>query len=136
MLAGFIGDYFRVIPFLGVLMLIAGGLLALLPSLPATAGVMVLFPMVLLIGVFTYGVRGIFWATLDECDVSASTRGLAVGLISLLAYTPDIYVPMVQSWALANWSGQQGFQIYYGLFGASSLLGFVAARQLTRLNKA
>ena len=135
-LAGFIGDYFRVIPFLGVLMLIAGGLLALLPSLPATAGVMVLFPMVLLIGVFTYGVRGIFWATLDECDVSASTRGLAVGLISLLAYTPDIYVPMVQSWALANWSGQQGFQIYYGLFGASSLLGFVAARQLTRLNKA
>ena len=135
-LAGFIGDYFRVIPFLGVLMLIAGGLLALLPSLPATAGVMVLFPMVLLIGVFTYGVRGIFWATLDECDVSASTRGLAVGLISLLAYTPDIYVPMVQSWALANWSGQQGFQIYYGLFGASSLFGFVAARQLTRLNKA
>jgi hypothetical protein len=135
-LAGFIGDYFRVIPFLGVLMLIAGGLLALLPSLPATAGVMVLFPMVLLIGLFTYGVRGIFWATLDECDVSASTRGLAVGLISLLAYTPDIYVPMVQSWALANWSGQQGFQIYYGLFGASSLLGFVAARQLTRLNKA
>tara|TARA_B100000214_G_scaffold241113_1_gene176577 strand:- start:1145 stop:2398 length:1254 start_codon:yes stop_codon:yes gene_type:complete len=134
-LAGFIGDYFKVIPFLGVLMLIAGGLLALLPSLPATVGVMVLFPMVLLIGLFTYGVRGIFWATLDECDVSASTRGLAVGLISLLAYTPDIYVPMVQSWALANWSGQQGFQIYYGLFGASSLVGFVAARRLTRLGK-
>ena len=117
-------------------MLIAGGLLALLPSLPATISVIILFPMVLLIGLFTYGVRGIFWATLDECDVSASTRGLAVGLISLLAYTPDIYVPMVQSWALANWSGQQGFQIYNGLFGASSLLGFVAARQLTRLGKA
>ena len=116
-------------------MLIAGGLLALLPSLPATVGVMVLFPMVLLIALFTYGVRGIFWATLDECDVSASTRGLAVGLISLLAYTPDIYVPMVQSWALANWSGQQGFQVYYGLFGASSLVGFVAARRLTRLGK-
>ena len=42
-LAGFIGDYFRVIPFLGVLMLIAGGLLALLPSLPVTISVMVLF---------------------------------------------------------------------------------------------
>jgi hypothetical protein len=132
-LAGFIGDYFKVIPFLGILMLIAGGLLALLPSLPATVGAMVLFPMVLLIALFTYGVRGIFWATLDECDVSASTRGLAVGLISLLAYTPDIYVPMVQSWALANWSGQQGFQVYYGLFGASSLVGVIAARRLTRL---
>ncbi len=134
-LAGFIGDYFRVIPFLGVLMLIAGGLLALLPLLPATIGATVLFPMVLLIGLFTYGVRGIFWATLDECDVSASTRGLAVGIISLLAYTPDIYVPMVQSWALAKWGGQQGFQIYYGLFGASSLLGFFAARRLIRLGK-
>ena len=58
-----------------------------------------------------------------------------MGLISLLAYTPDIYVPMVQSWALANWSGQQGFQVYYGLFGASSLVGFVAARRLTRLGE-
>ena len=91
--------------------------------------------MVLLIALFTYGERCIFWATSEESDVSATTRGLAVGLISLLAYTPDIYVPMVQSWALANWSGQQGFQVYYGLFGASSLVGFVAARRLTRLGK-
>ena len=42
---------------------------------------------------------GIYWATLDDCDVSAGTRGLAVGVISLLAYTPDIYVPVVQSGA-------------------------------------
>ena len=134
-LAGFIGDYFKVIPFLGILMVIAGGLLTLLPSLPATVSVTLLFPMVLLIGLFTYGVRGIFWATLDECDVAPSTRGLAVGLISVLAYTPDIYVPVVQSWALANWGNQLGFQIYYGLFGASSLVGFVAARRLTSLEK-
>ena len=44
--------------------------------------------MVLLIGLFTYGVRGIFWATLDECDVSASTRGLGGGHHQLAGLHP------------------------------------------------
>ena len=77
-----------VIPFLGILMLIAGGLLALLPALPAAVGVLVLFPMVLLIALFTYGVRGIFWPRLMSA-MSASTRGLAVGLITC-SRTPRI----------------------------------------------
>ena len=97
-LAGFIGDYFHVVKFLAVLMLLSGAALASLPLLPATTAVAILFPMVMLIGVLSYGVRGIFWATLDSCNVSASTRGLAVGMISLIAYTPDIYVHVVQSW--------------------------------------
>ena len=90
---------------------------------------------VMLIGVLSYGVRGIFWATLDSCNVSASTRGLAVGMISLIAYTPDIYVPVVQSWCMERWSGQTGYQVYYALFGASSIVGFFAAHRLSALSR-
>ena len=66
--------------------------------------------MVMLIGVLSYGIRGIYWATLDDCDVSAGTRGLAVGVISLLAYTPDIYVPVVQSWCMETWPDKQAIR--------------------------
>ena len=134
-LAGFIGDYFHVVKFLAVLMLLSGAALASLPLLPATTAVAILFPMVMLIGVLSYGVRGIFWATLDSCNVSASTRGLAVGMISLIAYTPDIYVPVVQSWCMERWSGQTGYQVYYALFGASSIVGFFAAHRLSALSR-
>ena len=133
LLAGFIGDYFHVVRFLAFLMLAGGATLAVLPLLPTTTAVIVLFPLVMLIGVFSYGVRGIYWATLDDCDVSASTRGLAVGVISLLAYTPDIYVPAVQSWCMETWPGQTGYQVYYAIFGASSIIGFVAAYRLSAL---
>jgi len=133
LLAGFIGDYFHVVRFLAFLMLAGGATLAVLPLLPATTAVVVLFPLVMLIGVFSYGIRGIYWATLDDCDVSASTRGLAVGVISLLAYTPDIYVPAVQSWCMETWPGQTGYQVYYAIFGASSVVGFLAARRLSTL---
>ena len=132
-LAGFIGDYFHVVRFLAILMLFSGAALVSLPLLPPTTAVAVLFPMVMLIGVLSYGVRGIFWATLDSCDVSSSTRGLAVGLISLLAYTPDIYVPVVQSWCLEHWPGQTGYQVYYAIFGATSVVGFITARRLSAL---
>jgi predicted MFS family arabinose efflux permease len=133
-LAGFIGDYFNVVKFLAVLMLLSGAALASLPLLPPTTAVAILFPMVMLIGVLSYGVRVIFWATLDSCNVSSSTRGLAVGMISLIAYTPDIYVPAVQSWCLEHWSGQAGYQVYYAIFGASSIVGFFAAHRLIVLS--
>lgn len=134
-LAGFIGDYFHVVKFLAILMLLSGAALASLPLLPPTTAVAVLFPMVMLIGVLSYGVRGIFWATLDSCNVSTSTRGLAVGMISLIAYTPDIYVPAVQSWCMERWPGQTGYQVYYAIFGASSILGFFAAHRLIVLSR-
>ena len=133
LLAGFIGDYFHVVRFLGVLMLAGGAAVIALPLLPAATGVLLLGPMVMLIGVLSYGIRGIYWATLDDCDVSAGTRGLAVGVISLLAYTPDIYVPVVQSWCMETWPGQTGYQVYYGIFGASGVVGFIAAYRLSAL---
>lgn len=132
-LAGFVGDYFQVVRFLAILMLFGGAALVALPLLSSTTAVAVLFPMVMLIGVLSYGVRGIYWATLDSCNVSTSTRGLAVGMISLLAYTPDIYVPAVQSWCMRHWPGQTGYQVYYAIFGASSIIGFLAAYRLSVL---
>jgi hypothetical protein len=86
--------------------------------------------IVLVIGFLTYAVRGIFWSTLQSCDVSNKIKGLAIGIISLLGYSPDIYLPLLEGFLLEQYPGKQGYTIYFGGIAATGLLGAVAAWQL------
>jgi len=36
---------------------------------------------------------------------------------------------------MERWSGQTGYQVYYALFGASSIVGFFAAHRLSALSR-
>jgi len=84
--AGFAGDYFNLERLLAGLLLLASVALASLVILPATAGSAALLAIVLAIGILTYAVKGIYWATLAACDISDRVKGLAIGVISLVAY--------------------------------------------------
>lgn len=134
-IAGVIGDKFHAVRFLALLLLIAAGMLAAIPLLPANASVLVLLVMILAVSLVTFGIRGIYWATLDDCNVGASTRGMAVGIISIMAYTPDIYVPMIQAWCLSLWAGKAGYIAYYGIFSATGIIGCMAALKLANLSE-
>ncbi|MFQ3190217.1 MAG: sugar phosphate permease [Paraglaciecola sp.] len=131
--AGFAGDFLDRELILGVLLVFASISLASLVMLPAGAGSAALLGIVLIIGFLTYAVRGIFWSTLESCDVSNKIKGLAIGVISLLGYSPDIYLPLLEGFLLEQYPGKKGYAIYFGSIAAMGLLGAVAAWQLRRI---
>jgi hypothetical protein len=88
--------------------------------------------MVLLVGILTYAVRGIYWATLDSCEVPDRIKGLAIGVISLVGYSPDIYLPLLNAALLERFPGREGYVIY---FVGLSLMGFVGAFAASQLRK-
>lgn len=128
--AGFAGDFFNRERVLAGLMLLATIALASLVVLPATAGAFALLAIVMSIGILTYAVRGIYWATLESCGVSNRVKGLAIGFISLLGYSPDVYLPLVNNALLARYPGKLGYLIYFSGIAAMGLLGVLAAWRL------
>ena len=128
--AGFAGDFLDRELVLGILLVFASISLASLVMLPAGLGSTALLGIVLVIGFLTYAVRGIFWSTLQSCDVSNKIKGLAIGIISLLGYSLDIYLPLLEGFLLEQYPGKQGYAIYFGGIAATGLLGAVAAWQL------
>jgi sugar phosphate permease len=128
--AGFAGDFMDRELVLGGLLVLASISLASLVVLPAGGGSAALLGIVLVIGFLTYAVRGIFWSTLQSCDVSNKIKGLAIGVISLVGYSPDIYLPLLEGFLLDQYPGKQGYTIYFGSIAAMGLLGAVAAWQL------
>ncbi len=128
--AGFAGDFLNRELILSVLLVLSSAALASLVILPAGAGSAVLLSIVLAIGFLTYAVRGIFWSTLESCEVSNKIKGLAIGVISLLGYSPDIYLPLLEGFLVEQYPGKQGYTLYFGGIAAMGLLGAMAAWQL------
>jgi len=128
--AGFAGDFLDRERVLGILLLLGSVVLAGLVVLPTTAGTILLLALVLIIGILTYAVRGIYWATLESCKVPNRIKGLAIGAISLLGYSPDIYLPLINGVLLEKFPGKLGYSIYFSGIAIAGVFGAFAAWRL------
>jgi hypothetical protein len=109
--------------------LAAVGMLGLifLPALHVTLLVVIL---AVLIGLVTYAIRGLYWAILDQCHIPARITGLAIGIISVVGYSPDVLLPLINGWLTQTFPGMLGYQIYFGYVFTVGSFGVVAALAL------
>jgi|TARA_B110000503_G_scaffold25950_1_gene40935 MFS family permease len=130
--AGFIGDWSSPEKVLSILLVLASISLSMMAFLPTTSASIVMLVVVLLIGLLTYGVRGLYWATLGGCNVPNKIKGLAIGMISMIGYFPEMYLPLISAPLLEQYPGGLGYRIYYLIISACGLLGAYAAYLLGR----
>lgn len=131
--AGFAGDFLNREKVLMYLLLASSAALACLTVLPTNSGTAILLTIVLFVGLPTYAVRGIFWSTLESCDISNHVKGLAIGVISLIGYSPDLYLPLLSGYLLTAYPEKTGYVIYFSLIAAMGVLGALAAWKLKRM---
>ena len=134
-LAGFIGDRFHPVRSLGIAILLAGFSLIALLVLPADSPYTLLYFAVAISSVFIYGVRGIYWASFNTARIEPRRAGLAIGMVSMIGYTPDIYMPLLNTYLINTYGDAVGYQLYFGSVGMTALLGGAAAFYLLSLSK-
>ena len=134
-LAGFLGDRFHPVRTLGVAILLAGFSLIALLFLPADSPYTLLYFAVATSSVVIYGVRGIYWASFNTTRVEPKRAGLAIGMVSMIGYAPDIYMPLINTFLMETYGDTVGFQLYFGGVGLTALVGGVAAFYLLSLSK-
>ncbi|KXU86744.1 MFS transporter [Caballeronia megalochromosomata] len=133
---GFLGDRFSKASVLVFALFAAAAALLVLMAAPAIGSHVLIAAIVLFIGVMTYAIRGLYWSLLDQCKVPAETMGLAIGLVSVIGYSPDAVLPLINGYLTQNYPGAHGYQLYFGYIAFMSVLGGVAALVFKhRLNK-
>jgi len=124
---GYLGDRYSKISVLIIALFLAALSLIALVAAPGISSHLVLAILVLFIGILTYAIRGLYWSLLDRCNIPVSTMGLAIGLISVLGYSPDVFLPLINGYLTQNYPGVIGYQFYFGYVAAVAALGGVAA---------
>lgn len=120
---GIIGDKFGNTKVLGICLVGSACGLLIMSFLPALGTVVFLLIIVLLIGVMTYTIRALYWAILDGCDIPIYITGLGIGLISVIGYLPDVFVPLINGYFLGTYPGSTGFVYFFTYIAAVSLIG-------------
>jgi Na+/melibiose symporter-like transporter len=77
-----------------------------------------------------YGIRGIYFALLEESAVPRSVTGTAVGVISWLGYTPDIFISPFMGYLLDRFPGASGHQLVFLTMGLFSIAGIGLLQKL------
>lgn len=131
--AGFLGDRFRNENILAISLLCASIGLLMMIALPQFNSIYFILALVLLIGVLTYAIRGLYWALLDGCDIPLQVTGLAVGVISLIAYTPDIFLPMLNGYLSERYEGLTVYHFYFGYIAVTGLFGTFGCLKLKKM---
>ncbi|KGB92332.1 MFS transporter [Burkholderia cepacia] len=120
---GFVGDRVGTLNVLCAALLLAALAFVALIVFPSFNQVVLLAGVVIFIGLLTYAVRGLYWSVLERCDVPAPIKGLAIGVISLLGYSPDVFLPLLNGWLTTEYPGMHGYQLYFGYVACMSAIG-------------
>lgn len=128
--AGFMGDKFVREKVLGLMMALGAILLLVFTFMPLGVPPIALMANVAVIGLLMYGIRGIFWSTLSRVDVRNEIKGLAIGIVSIVGYSPDIYLPKLNGYLLGAYPGREGYTIYFCIIAVGGLIGALAAWRL------
>ncbi|MEQ9064915.1 MAG: MFS transporter [Vicingaceae bacterium] len=102
-------------------------------ALGAFTGVLVMVLITLastLAGV--YGMRGVYFALMEDTRIPLQHTGAAVGIISLIGFTPDIFMGPTMGFLLDNYPGESGHQCIFAMMTAFALIGLISSLLLGR----
>lgn len=74
-----------------------------------------------------YALRGIYFALLEEGGVPLAVTGTATGIVSVVGFTPDVFMPMVGGILLDRFPGAPGYRFLFLVISGLCLLGLAAA---------
>jgi sugar phosphate permease len=77
--------------------------------------------------------RGLYFALFEEAKVPVIMTGTAVGLVSVVGYTPDIFVALVAGIMIDANPGATGHQHFFVFLSAFAAIGLAVSLSLMRL---
>jgi MFS family permease len=85
------------------------------------------FTSILIVATGVYAARSLYFAVMQRGQIPLLLTGTAVGLISLIGYTPEIFAGPLIGVLLENSPGAVGHQHVFWLLALFSLIGGIAA---------
>ena len=85
------------------------------------------FLSILVVATGVYAARSLYFAVMQKGKIPLVLTGTAVGMISLIGYTPDIFAGPAIGYLLENSPGAEGHQNVFWMLAVFSFIGGIAA---------
>ena len=133
LVAGFVADRLgiaRSVAFLFLVLMASFGTFAFLPGRAALIPLML--ANVALASLAVFALRGIYFALLEEGGIPMAVTGTAGGIVSVIGFTPDIFMPLLGGLLIDRYPGPQGYQAFFLAITLICALGLISALAIGR----
>tara|TARA_B100000575_G_C23143456_1_gene666416 strand:+ start:11170 stop:12057 length:888 start_codon:yes stop_codon:yes gene_type:complete len=89
----------------------------------------------IIVAVGTYAIRGLYFSILKDGDIPIVMSGTAIGLVSIIGYSPDIFATPLYGYLLDNFPGIRGHQFVYLILAISSIIGIFTTLKFKKIIK-
>lgn len=126
--AGYLADRFgasRTVTSCLVALSLSMALLAVVP--PRDATVWLLWTNAALACASAFALRGTYYALLKDGGVPSVMTGIAVGFVSVVGYSPDIFIPTLTGVLVDGYPGGTGYRYLFGVLAGLTAMGALCA---------
>ena len=74
-----------------------------------------------------FALRGLYFAMMEEGRVPFGDTGTAVGIVSVVGYTPDVFMGPLMGILLDRWPGELGHQYVFAVLTLCAMVGLMAS---------
>ncbi len=134
LIAGFVSDKVGIaksVIVLFVVLIISFAIFAFLPGIPAFLPVMLINVAIASFAIFA--LRAIYYALLEEGGIPVVVTGTATGFISMIGFTPDIFMPLLGGILLDSMPTIEGYRTFFVSVAVICGLGLAASIFLYRI---
>ena len=103
------------------------GALLFATGIISNSATILFFISILIVAAGVYAARSLYFAVMQKGQIPLILTGTAVGLISLIGYTPDIFVGPAMGFLLDNSPGVTGHQHVFWMLALFSFIGGITA---------
>ncbi|MFK7830611.1 MAG: nitrate/nitrite transporter [Congregibacter sp.] len=133
--AGFLADRIRPTRAVTLSFTVAAIGYAALAVLPGKASLLwMLWIQVAAVAIAVFALRGIYFALMEESGVPLLVTGTAVGLVSTIGFTADIFAYPLVGWFLDHYGAATGYHYYFTVLACAAVFGVCLSLALARLN--
>jgi sugar phosphate permease len=95
----------------------------------------ILFANVLVSAAAVFGLRGVYFALFEEGAVPRAFTGTAAGLVSVVGFSPEIFVAPIAGWLLDRSPGILGHQHVFLFLSGFAVIGLIVSLEFLRTTK-
>lgn len=102
-------------------------------AMPPIVGlVWMLASQIAIVCVAVYGLRGVYFALFQQAAVPLAATGTAVGIVSVIGYTPDIFAGLLLGVIVDAHPGAAGHRLFFAVVAVVAAIGLLATLGFAR----
>jgi nitrate/nitrite transporter NarK len=74
-----------------------------------------------------FALSGIYFALLEEEGIPLALTGTVTGIVSVIGFTPDAFMPMIEGTLLDGYPGALGYRYFFLFIALLCIFGLVSA---------